>query len=131
LTLDAARQVADAAAAFARRAGAPGASIAIVDSGGHLLFMERLDGTYPASAGLAADKARTAALFRRPSRALEDATDAGRASLVTMGYVLVRGAVPITWKGAVVGAIGVSGAAGAWQDEEIALAGLRATFGGK
>ena len=128
LTLAAARRIADEAARFARRTGAPGASIAVVDAGGCLLTMERLDGTYPASAGLAVEKARTAALFRRPSRGLEDGTDAGRTSLVTMGYVLIRGAVPILYKGEVVGALGVSGAAGAWQDEEIALAGARATF---
>jgi glc operon protein GlcG len=131
LTLDAARAIAGAAAAFAKRRGAPGASIAVVDSGGHPLLLERLDGTYPASAQLAIEKARTAAQFRRPSRLLEESTDGGRTSLVTMGYVLVRGAFPILWKGEVVGAIGVSGAAGAWQDEEIALVGTRATFGAK
>ena len=125
LTLDAARKIVDEAARYAKGVGAPGASIAVVDAGGHLLAMERLDGTYPASAQLAVDKARTAALFRRPSRVLEDGADGGRTSLVTMGYVVIRGAVPVVCQGEVVGALGVSGAAGAWQDEEIALAGVR------
>ncbi len=107
LSLGEAQRVSHAAAAEARRLGAPGAAIAVVDDGGHLLHLERLDGTFPAAAQVATEKARTAALFRRPTLDFENA-------------------VPILVAGQVVGAIGVSGAASAAQDQVLAKLGAEA-----
>ncbi len=122
LSLSDAKSVAAAAAAEARKNNAGGA-IAIVDDGGHLLYLERLDGTFPAAASVATDKARTAATFRRPTRDFEDAIRKGRTSLVAVVEMTpLQGGVPLTLGGQVVGAIGVSGAASAQQDDDIATA---------
>jgi glc operon protein GlcG len=110
-----------AASAAAARLKAPGGAVAIVDAGGHLLMLERLDGSFPASAAVAIEKARTAAVFRMATRNLEDAVSKGRTSLVAVDVMLpLRGGVPLVRNGAVVGAVGVSGAASAQQDDEIA-----------
>jgi glc operon protein GlcG len=120
LTLDGARHVARAAADEARRLGAGGA-IAVVDDGGHLLLLERLDDTFPAAAIVSYEKARTAATFRRDTRIFEDAIRNGRTSLVAVDVMTpLQGGVPIVMGGVVVGAVGVSGAASAQQDEDIA-----------
>lgn len=124
LTLGMAKQVADAASNEARRLSAPGGTIAIVDDGGHVLYLERMDNTFPASATVAVDKARTSALFRKPTRDFEDAIKNGRTSLVAVGVMTpLQGGVPIVVDGQVVGAIGVSGAASAQQDDDIAKVG--------
>ena len=110
LTLPAARSIVAAAESRARSEGWP-AVIAVVDSGGLLILLERMDDA-PLLAGveLASGKARTAALFRKPSGALEDSINGGRqAVLSARGFILMRGAVPITVDGQVVGAVGVSG----------------------
>ncbi len=121
LSLDGAKSVAAAAAAEATRLGAGGA-IAVVDDGGHLLYLERLDGTFPAAASVATAKARTAATFRRPTADFENAIRDGRTALVGVAEITpLQGGVPLRLGGEVVGAIGVSGAASAPQDEEIAL----------
>ncbi|MEZ5294485.1 MAG: heme-binding protein [Vicinamibacterales bacterium] len=121
LNLDAARQAVKAANAAALRLKAPGGAIAIVDTGGHLVMLERLDGSFPASAAVAIEKARTAAVFRMPTRNFEDAVSKGRTSLVAVDVMLpLRGGVPLVRGGQVVGAVGVSGAASAQQDDEIA-----------
>src|SRR5512145_2146783 len=78
LSLGEAKRVSAAAAAEAKRLGAPGAAIAVVDDGGHLLHLERLDGTFPAAAHIATEKARTAAIFRRPTADFEKAVNDGR-----------------------------------------------------
>ena len=123
LTLDAARQAMAAATAAAARLKAPGGAIAIVDAGGHLVMLERLDGSFPAGAAVSIEKARTAAVFRMPTRNLEDAVSKGRTSLVAVDVMLpLRGGVPLTRGGHVYGAVGVSGAASAAQDDEIAQA---------
>ena len=110
-----------AATAAAARLHAPGGSIAIVDTGGHLVLLERLDGSFPASAAVAIEKARTAAVFRVPTRNFEDAVNKGRTALVAVDVMLpLRGGVPLMRDGRVVGAVGVSGAATAQQDDEIA-----------
>jgi glc operon protein GlcG len=120
LTLDGARHVLRAAADEARRLGAGGA-IAVVDDGGHLLLLERLDDTFPAAAIVSYEKARTAATFRRDTRIFEDAIRNGRTSLVAVDVMTpLQGGVPIVMGGVVVGAVGVSGAASAQQDEDIA-----------
>lgn len=123
LNAEGAAQVLQAAIKYAKAQGAPGCSIGVVDAGGHLLAFERLDGAFPASANVAIEKARTAALFQFESKKLEDAINGGRQALITVGYTFLQGGVPVVYKGQVVGAIGVSGAKSADQDREIALAG--------
>jgi glc operon protein GlcG len=120
LTLAGARAIAAAGEAEARRLNTTGA-IAVVDDGGNLLYLLRIDNTFPAGAAVAADKARTAATFRMPTRNLEDAVKAGRVSLVAVSEMTpLAGGIPIIVDGQVVGAVGVSGAANAQQDEELA-----------
>ena len=133
LTLDGAKRVAAAAVEEARRlaAGAPGGAgsgaIAVVDDGGHLLYLERLDNTFPAASTVATEKARTAAQFRRPTAAFEDAIKGGRLALLGVPVMLpLQGGVPVLVNGQVVGAIGVSGAASAQQDDDIAKAAVAA-----
>lgn len=128
LSLEAAKVIAGAGRTYAKEHKAPGGAIAIVDDGGHLLYLERLDGTFPAAAMVAYEKARTAAMFRFPSKKLEDGIIGGRGSLVTVGYNMLRGGLPIYFRGRVVGGVGVSGAASADQDVEIATAGVNAKF---
>ena len=120
LTLAGARAVASAAEAEAKRLNTTGA-IAIVDDGGNLLYLVRIDRTFPAGAAVATDKARTAATFRMQTRNLEDAVKNGRISLVAVSEMTpLAGGVPILIDGQIVGAVGVSGAASAQQDEELA-----------
>ncbi|MEJ2088829.1 MAG: heme-binding protein [Gammaproteobacteria bacterium] len=121
LTLDGARTVAAAVATEARK-HAVGGAIAVVDDGGNVLYVERLDGTFPAAAEVAVAKARTAAIFRRPTRVFEDAIRGGRTSLVAVSVMTpLEGGQPIIVDDQVVGAVGVSGAASSQQDEEFAL----------
>lgn len=126
ISLEAAKKVAADAVAYAQLNHAPGGSIAIVDNGGHLVYLERLDNTFSASADVAVQKARTAAQFKAPSKKLEDAVNNGRNALITVGRTFLQGGIPILYEGQVIGAIGVSGAASAVQDEEIAIAGSKA-----
>lgn len=130
LTLSGARAVAAAAEAEARRLNTTGA-IAVVDDGGNLLYLLRLDNTFPAGASVATGKARTAATFRMPTRNLETAVKNGRTSLVAVGEMTpLVGGVPIVIDGEVVGAVGVSGAASAAQDDELATAAADAVSNG-
>ena len=123
LSLARAKQIAAAATTEAGRLSAPGGAIAITDAGGHLLYLERLDGTFPAAAAVSTEKARTAAIFQKPTADFEDAIKGGRAALLGVGVMTpLQGGVPIRIGGVVVGAIGVSGAASAAQDTEIAKA---------
>lgn len=120
LTLAGARTVAMAAETEARRLNTTGA-IAVVDDGGNLLYLARIDNTFPAGAAVATEKARTAATFRTATRNLEDAVKNGRTSLVAVAVMTpLAGGVPIVIDGQIVGAVGVSGAANAQQDEELA-----------
>jgi glc operon protein GlcG len=120
---DGARAVIDAAFATAGRLGAPGAAVAVVDEGGNLVAVERRDGTFAAGAEIAAGKARTAARFHKPTRVFEEAINTGRTAMAALSdFVPLQGGVPIEVDGAVVGAVGVSGAASAQQDDEIASA---------
>jgi glc operon protein GlcG len=126
LGIDGARRAIAAAAAEAVRAKAGGA-IAVVDEGGSLLALERLDGTFAASASISIGKARTAAIFRRPTKAFEEIIRAGRTPMIALeDFTPLQGGVPIVVAGQVVGAVGVSGAASAEQDEEIAQVAARA-----
>lgn len=126
LTLDGAKQVAAAAVNKAKELNAPGGAIAVVDDGGNVMYVERLENTFPAGAEISVKKARTAALFRRPSKDLESAIVGGRSVLLNVAEAPLQGGVPIIVNGQVVGAIGVSGAASAAQDEELARAGAAA-----
>jgi glc operon protein GlcG len=103
-------------------------AIAIVDSGGHLVLFERVDSTQYGSAEVAIAKARTAAAFRRPSKAFQDELAAGGAGLRLLGLtgaMPIDGGVPLVHGGRIVGAIGVSGVTSA-QDGQIARAGAAA-----
>jgi glc operon protein GlcG len=124
--LAAAQQVAAAAQAKAQAAGWP-CVIAVVDSAGAPIVLLRMDNAaVPAGVELAPGKARTAALFHRPSGVLEDAINGSRPAAATArGFVLMRGGVPIVADGQIVGAIGVS-ADTPQHDEEIAQAGAAA-----
>src|SRR5262245_16110476 len=127
LTLEGARHIIATAAGEARRLNAPGGVIAIVDDGGNLMALERLDGTFAAGANISIGKARTAAIFKRPTRAFEDIIKNGRTAMVALSdFTPLQGGVPLMVGEEVVGGIGVSGAASAQQDEEIALAGAAA-----
>ncbi|HEY8976569.1 MAG TPA: heme-binding protein [Burkholderiaceae bacterium] len=101
-------------------------TIAIVDDGGHPLALERLDGASPASAYIATEKARTAALGRRPSAAYEEMINGGRTAFLSAPLAgMIEGGVPVIVAGHVVGAVGVSGVKSA-QDAQIAGAGIAA-----
>ncbi|TMB02638.1 MAG: heme-binding protein [Deltaproteobacteria bacterium] len=126
LTLDGAKKVAAAAAAEAARNN-EGAAIAVVDDGGNLMYLERIDGTFAAGARISIGKARTAALFKKPTAAFEDIIKNGRTAMVALeDFTPLQGGVPIELDGKVVGAIGVSGAANQQQDEAVAKAGAAA-----
>jgi uncharacterized protein GlcG (DUF336 family) len=122
LTLQAAMKAAAAAQAEAGKRGAT-VVIAVVDDGGHLILLHRLDDTQVASVEVGIGKARTAAIFRRPSKEFEDQTRSGRvAALALPGATPLQGGVPITVDGKVIGAIGVSGNT-PQEDEDIAKVG--------
>ena len=129
LTLEGAKVIAAAALAEAKK-GNEGASIAIVDDGGNLMYLERLQPTFPMGATISTEKARTAALFQKPTKILEDAIVGGRTPLLNAWSAPLNGGEPIVVNGQVVGAIGVSGASSAARDAVIALAGAGA-LGGK
>lgn len=125
LTLDGAKKIAAAAEAEAKKKNAK-VVIAIVDDGGTLILLERLDDTQVASVDVGIGKARTAAIFRRPSKVFEDQIREGRvAALALTGATPLQGGIPILFEGKVIGAIGVSGETPA-LDEEIAIAGANA-----
>lgn len=128
LTLDGARNALAAATAYARTRAGTGV-IAVVDEGGNLMALERLDGTFAAGATISIGKARTAALFRKPTRVFEELINKGRTAMAAVDFTPLIGGVPIVVNGDVVGAIGVSGAASAQEDEEVALAGAAAVTG--
>ena len=126
LTLDGAKQAIVAAVAEAKRLKAGGA-IAVVDDGGNLVAVERLDNTFTAGANISIGKARTAAMFKRPTKFFEDIINKGRTTMVALpDFTPLQGGIPIVVEGQVIGGIGVSGAASAQQDEEIAIVGASA-----
>ena len=134
LTIDGARKVIAAAVAYAKKNNAPGGVIAVVDEGGNLMALERLDGTFAAGATISIGKARTAVLFKRPTKAFEDIIKNGRTAMVALPdayFTPLQGGVPIVIDGQIVGGVGVSGAASAQQDEELAMAGANVFAGAK
>ncbi|MEO8018504.1 MAG: heme-binding protein [Pseudomonadota bacterium] len=130
LTLEGAHRAVAAAFAYARGHAAPGGAVAVVDAGGHTILVERLDGTFPAGADISMGKARTAVMFRRPTRGIEETINKGRDAMIPLAAITwftpLQGGIPITVNGEIVGGIGVSGASSAQQDEEIAIAGAQA-----
>ena len=128
LTLEGAKAVAAVAATEAKK-GNEGASIAIVDDGGNLMYLERIQPTFPMGATISTEKARTAALFQKPTKILEDAIVGGRTPLLNAWSAPLNGGEPILVDGRIVGAIGVSGASSAARDAAIAIAGAGALTG--
>ena len=102
-------------------------TIAIVDDGGHLLHLQRLDGAPPVSAHIAPAKANTAAMGRRESKSYEDVINGGRTSFLSAPYVqgMLEGGVPIMKDGQCIGAVGVSGVKST-EDAQVARAGMAA-----
>ena len=131
LSLEGAKQAISAAVAAAKKANATGV-IAVVDDGGNLMALERLDNTFSAGANISIGKARTAVLFKRPSKTFEDIIGKGRTAMVALkDFTPLQGGVPILVDGQIVGGIGVSGASSAQQDEELAIAGANALLPGR
>jgi glc operon protein GlcG len=123
LTLDGAKAVADAAMKFAKDNGAA-PSIAIVDDGGNLLYFARPENSFAAGANVSIGKARTSAIFKKPTKDFEDTINKGRFTMTALSdFTPLQGGVPIIHDGQVIGAVGVSGAKSAAQDEEVAKAG--------
>jgi glc operon protein GlcG len=124
LNLEGAKKAIAAAVDYAKKNNAPGGVIAVVDEGGNLMALERLDGTFAMGATISIGKARTAVLFKKPTRFFEELINKGRTAMTAVdGFTPLIGGIPIIIDGQVVGGIGVSGAASANQDEELALAG--------
>jgi uncharacterized protein GlcG (DUF336 family) len=125
LTLAGAKAIAAAAEAFAVGRGWT-VAVAVVDAAGGLVFFQILDDTQPGSQEVAVHKARTAARFKRPTKALEEAVAGGRQALLSLpGVTAVEGGLPVVLGARVVGAVGVSGMQSS-QDSQVAEAGLAA-----
>jgi len=125
LSLEDAMRVAAAARAEAEKNGWA-VVIAVVDDGGHLMYLERMDGCQKASSRIAEAKGRTAILFKRPSKAIEDVVLEGRIVMMGLpGAVPLEGGVPLITDGAFLGAIGISGVQ-SFQDGIVARAGAAA-----
>src|SRR5213594_1898522 len=130
LTLKGAESVIAAAKAEAQKLQAPGGVMAVVDDGGNLMALERLDGTFSAGANISIGKAKTAVMFKKPTRFFEELINAsgkGRTVMTALeNFTPLIGGIPITVDGQIVGGVGVSGAASADQDEQLATAGSKA-----
>jgi len=126
LTADDARTIAQAAEREAL-SNQWAVTIAIVDDGGHLLWLQRLDGAAPLSSQIAPAKARTAAMGRRESKVYEDMINGGRTSFLSAPGIegLLEGGVPVIVDGHCIGAVGVSGVKST-EDAQIARAGIAA-----
>ncbi|MGA8311945.1 MAG: heme-binding protein [Terriglobales bacterium] len=130
LTLQGAERVISAAKSEAQKLQAPGAVIAVVDDGGNLMALERLDGTFSAGANISIGKAKTAVMFKKPTRVFEELINSsgkGRTVMTALeNFTPLIGGIPIVVDGQIVGGVGVSGAASADQDEQLAIAGSKA-----
>ena len=124
LTLEDCKKVGAACEAEARK-NKWNVAIAIFDDGGHLLWLERMDGATPANAEIAIGKGRTAAVTRRTTKTWEDRIAGGRLAMLGMPVLPVQGGVPILVQNECVGAVGVSGVQ-SHEDEQIANAGIAA-----
>jgi glc operon protein GlcG len=130
LTLSDAQRVMAGALNYAKTHNAPGAAVAIVDEGGSIVLLQRLDNTFPSAPNISIGKARTAAGFHKATRDLEKIVNGGRVTMTALPAVTtftpLQGGVPLTIGSSYVGAVGVSGGASAQQDDEIAQAGADA-----
>ena len=130
LTLQGAEQVIAAAKSEAKKLQAPGGVIAVVDDGGNLMALERLDGTFSAGANISIGKAKTAVMFKKPTRFFEELINSsgkGRTVMTALeNFTPLIGGIPIIVDNQIVGGVGVSGAASADQDEKLAIAGSNA-----
>jgi glc operon protein GlcG len=110
LTIEAAKRLADVAKAHAASLGHPNMIVVVVDPGGHLLYLERMDGVDPGTVEVAILKARSSALFGLESKGFREAVDNGLISLIGLpGMAAFEGAVPIMHEGEILGAIAISG----------------------
>jgi uncharacterized protein GlcG (DUF336 family) len=99
--------------------------ICVVDDGGHVIYLEKMDGTQLGSIQVAQDKAATAVNFKRPTKALEDAVTGGRNAVLKLtGAIPIEGGIPVMVGGELIGAVGVSGGTSP-QDAQVALAGVK------
>jgi len=130
LILQGAERVISAAKSEAQKLQAPGGVIAVVDDGGNLMALERLDGTFSAGANISIGKAKTAVMFKKPTRVFEELINSsgkGRTVMTALeNFTPLIGGIPIVVGGEIVGGVGVSGAATADQDEQLAIAGSKA-----
>jgi len=124
LTLEDCRKIGAAAMAEARK-NKWNVVIAVLDDGGHLRWLEAMDGTTPFNSQVAVEKGRSAAVSRRTTKSWEDRIGAGRNALLNMPVLPIQGGVPIMTGGECVGAVGVSGVQ-SHEDEQIANAGIAA-----
>jgi glc operon protein GlcG len=123
ITLEAAKKMAAAGEDEARKNGW-NVAITIVDASGALILFQKLDETQPGSIAVSQGKARASALFKRPSKALEEMIAGGKTAFLAIeGIIPIQGGLPVVADGKVIGAIGVSGVTSA-QDEQIAQAAL-------
>jgi len=110
LTLEGAKKVIAAAVAEAKNKNAPGGAIAVVDEGGNLIAVERLDNTFAAGANISIGKARTAVQFKRPTKFYEDVINKGRTSMTTLpDFTPLQGGIPIIVDGQIIGAVVTAG----------------------
>ncbi|MFN0050258.1 MAG: GlcG/HbpS family heme-binding protein [Cytophagales bacterium] len=121
----AAKKIMAAALAFAKENNSPGGSIAIVDESGSLVLLEKLDNTFSKASEVSISKAQTAVLFKKETKFFEDKINSDRVAMLSVGVNMLKGGVPIFYKGQIVGAVGVSGASSAEQDAQIAEAGAK------
>ncbi len=124
LTLEDCRAITAACEAEARKNNWS-VTIAVVDDGGHVLLLTRMDGAAPVAAQIATEKARSAAVARRSTKVNEDRIAAGRVALLKMPVLPVQGGVPIIVQGECVGAVGISGVQ-SHEDEQVCNAGIAA-----
>ena len=125
LSLDDAKKMVAAGQALAKKNGWR-MGIAVVDSGGHPILVERMDGAQRSASVISVEKAWTAVMYQRPSKAFEDTVTSGRHVVMTLqGVTTVEGGLPVVIDGQYVGAIGVSGAKSP-EDSQVAQAGLDA-----
>src|SRR5690349_18174910 len=131
LTIEGAKKVIAGAVTYAKKNNAPGGVIAVVDEGGNLMALERIDATFAAGANISIGKARTALLFQKPTKFFEDVVNKGRTAMVALdGFTPLQDGVPVVVDDQIIGAVGVSGAATAQQDEGLAIAGSKALSAG-
>ncbi|HEY3066123.1 MAG TPA: heme-binding protein [Methylomirabilota bacterium] len=123
VNLEQAKKILAASEAEARKNNWP-VAIAIVDTHGYLIAFQRLDNTQTGSVNIALEKARTAAMFKRPTKAFEDGIAGGRMAILGLpGATPIEGGIPLMQDGKIIGAVGVSGVTSA-QDAQVAKAGV-------